>query len=465
MRDAWRRRLLADGLMLAGIVGVVLAVELLALLLLGRLPRAEERTVLVVATLAGIIGALATQPIRRRVQRVVRQLVGSDPEAPRELLDALGTRLTGPMPIDELLVDLAESLRRSLLLEAAEVWTGSEGGFERVVSDPERGPARIALSMQEEAVLTRGDVYGPDWLAVWLPALQAGRAGHEVRLAPMVSGGRLHGLIVAERPGGGARFDERDERVLLELARQVGFAIHNVRLAAQLQASLDQVRRQSEELRASRARVVSAGDAERRRIERDLHDGAQQRLVALIANLRLARELARSDPAEGFEVLEGLGTMGQEALTELRELAQGIYPPLLADRGLPDALAAAALRAPLDARVDVRVNDRQPADVEATVYFCCLEALQNVSKHAGAGATAAVRVVETGDWLRFEIADDGLGFEPETHAFGAGLTNMADRLGALGGTLTIESDPARGTQLVGAIPLTVRARTGTSAPP
>jgi signal transduction histidine kinase len=157
--------------------------------------------------------------------------------------------------------------------------------------------------------------------------------------------------------------------------------------------------------------------------------------------------------------------MGQEALTELRELAQGIYPPLLADRGLPDALAAAALRAPLDARVDVRVNDRQPADVEATVYFCCLEALQNVSKHAGAGATAAVRVVETGDWLRFEIADDGLGFEPETHAFGAGLTNMADRLGALGGTLTIESDPARGTQLVGAIPLTVRARTGTSAPP
>jgi signal transduction histidine kinase len=164
-------------------------------------------------------------------------------------------------------------------------------------------------------------------------------------------------------------------------------------------------------------------------------------------------------------VLEGLGTMGQEALAELRELAQGIYPPLLADRGLADALAAAALRAPLDARVDVRVSERHPADVEATVYFCCLEALQNVSKHAGAGATTTVRVLQTDEWLRFEIADDGVGFEPGAHAFGAGLTNMADRLGALGGTLTIDSAADRGTQLAGAIPLRVRARTGTSAPP
>ena len=135
-----------------------------------------------------------------------------------------------------------------------------------------------------------------------------------------------------------------------------------------------------------------AADAERRRIERDLHDGAQQHLIGLALQLRLARELAGSEPDKADEILGGLDSEIQETLERLRDLAHGIYPPLLQDRGLTDALAAAALRAPIAARVEAQGLGRYPPDVEATVYFCCLEAVQNAAKHAGDGAFVTIRV-------------------------------------------------------------------------
>ncbi len=213
------------------------------------------------------------------------------------------------------------------------------------------------------------------------------------------------------------------------------------------------VAEQVEELRASRTRIVSAADAERRRIERDLHDGAQQHLIGLAVHLRLARDLADSEPERTAELLDALGGDVQEALEQLRDLARGIYPPLLQDRGLAEALTAAAGRAPVRTRVEVSGIRRYEPDVEATVYFCCLEALQNAAKYGGDRATATVRVREEVGSLLFEVADDGAGFDMRDGRTGGGMTNMRDRVGAIGGSLRVESAPGHGTTISGLIPL------------
>jgi signal transduction histidine kinase len=258
---------------------------------------------------------------------------------------------------------------------------------------------------------------------------------------------------VARRVPGSERFNAEDDRVLTELARQVGLALHNVQLDSALQASLDEVRRQASELQASRARIVAASDQARRQIERNLHDGAQQHLVALAVNVRLARQLADADPEQAKLILDELGGELQDAVQELRELAHGIYPPLLMDQGLTAALRAAAGRSTLDVEVEVETSSRFAPDVEAAVYFCCLEALQNAAKHAGADAHVTVQLREDEGKLVFEVADDGAGFDPAGRAGGAGFTNMNDRLGAMGGALRVDAAPAKGTRISGAIPL------------
>jgi signal transduction histidine kinase len=452
-RPRWFARVVRHALLLAGLVGVIAAVQLLVLLALGRLPTDEERAVLLGSTIAAAVAALLYQPVRARLEGAADHVLGSRSAAPGDVLSALGVGLSRAVPLDELLLDLAEALRRSLELEAVEVWTSSGGRLERTASDPARGRGTVSLTPTEQSVIARAGVSGPARLAVWLPELLRGRDDRPVRTAPMVDGDELLGLVLAQRAPGGRAFGELDEHILAEFARQVGLALRNVRLDSQLQASLDEVSRQTEQLRASRARVVSAADAERRRIERDLHDGAQQQLVALCANLRLARELAGSQSVEVCKLLEQLGDDIEMALEALRELAHGIYPPLLADRGLAEALSAVAARAPVHTRLEAGVLSRYPPQVEATVYFCCLEALQNAGKHAGDAASATVRVVEKEGGLLFEVADDGAGFDPAAGGHGGGLTNMADRLGGIGGSLRIESSPGGGTCIAGAIPI------------
>jgi signal transduction histidine kinase len=237
------------------------------------------------------------------------------------------------------------------------------------------------------------------------------------------------------------------------LTRQVGPALRNVRLGSAPEDSVDELRLQVEELRASRARVVAAADDARRRIERDLHDGVQQHLVALAVNLQLARQLTDSDPAAAKTLLEEIGRDVREALEGVRELAQRIYPPLLLDRGLAEALSAASSGAGIPTRVEAAAIDRYASEVEATVYFCCLEALRNAARHAGAGARATVRAWHEPGALLFEVVDDGAGFEQRADRRGAGLTNISDRVGALGGRLTISSELGRGTRVSGTIPL------------
>jgi signal transduction histidine kinase len=451
-RTRRRARLLMYATLLGGLLALIAGVQLLVLLALGRIPTGEERAVLAVSTVAAAIAALLYQPMRARLERFAAGLT-PEQDAPGEGLRAIGARLSRAQPLDDVLLELAESLRRALQLECAELWTGSDGVLERAASDPDRGSASLRLTSAEQAVVARAGVSGPPWLAVWLPALLEGRREGPFSVAPIANAGELLGLVVAERPEGRADFSDGDIRLLAELARQVGFALRNVRLDSQLQASLGELRRHADELRLSRARVVSAADAERRRIERDLHDGAQQRLVSIVVNLRLARELAGSDPAEATVLLERLGDEAQSALEELREIAHGIYPPLLADRGLADALSAVAGRAPIRTRLEVEPRRRYPPQIEATVYFCCVEALQNASKHAGRDASATLSVRDTEGALVFEVRDDGSGFSVGSARGGAGLANMTDRLGAIGGSLRVDSSPGRGTRVAGTIPL------------
>jgi signal transduction histidine kinase len=446
-------RLLAHTVSIAGLTCVVAAVYLVVVVGLGSAPDRGDRSLLVLSMVSAAVAALLYGPARQRLTLYANRLVYGEREAPDTVLRTFGSRLSRAIPMDELLLQVAESLRKTLSLSAAEVWTGSGGRLDRSVSVPDVPSMGLVLSPQEESVVARAGVTGTAWLSVWLPGVVAGREASLLRVAPTTHSGRVLGLIVAVRPPGGDQFTADDDVVLTELARQVGLALHNVELDSALQRSLEDLRLQAEQLRESRARIVAAADAARRQIERNLHDGAQQHLVALAVNVRLARKLAETDPAGSLEILDQLGEGLQSAVQELRALAHGIYPPLLADRGIEEALRGAAGRAVLPTQVEAGGLPRYSPEMEAAVYFCCLEALQNAGKHAGAGASVTVRVWEEPGALCFEVADDGAGFDTRGgKAKGAGFVNMGDRVGAMGGTLQVNSALGQGTTLSGRIP-------------
>jgi signal transduction histidine kinase len=206
------------------------------------------------------------------------------------------------------------------------------------------------------------------------------------------------------------------------------------------------------QLEDSRKRIARAADVERSRIERDLHDGAQQRLIALRIKLSLAEELAHRDPVAGIQAVHDLGVQLELTLDELRNLAQGVYPAILSDRGLRDAFRSVLVDSPLTGHLAARGVTRHPAEVETAVYFTCLEAMQNAIKH-GRGATGLWVSLRQDDRLRFVVRDDGQGFELGTGASNGGMRNMRDRVEAVGGQLTVESTPGHGTRISGSVPL------------
>jgi signal transduction histidine kinase len=231
----------------------------------------------------------------------------------------------------------------------------------------------------------------------------------------------------------------RDEPQLKQaVAEYASMALENERLSSELKASLHEVRK-------SRARIIAAADGERRRIERDLHDGAQQRLVALGIRLRIAEEAVGENPERDRERLHALGDELIKALEETRTLARGIYPQLLAERGLTEALKSAAREGPIDIMVTHDGIGRYSGEVESAIYFFCLEALQNALKHAAGATAVTIALTDQDCLLTAEVRDNGLGFDAERTEPGAGLTNMKDRLGAVGGTLGVIATPGVGT--------------------
>ena len=448
---------LVQTLVIAGLVGMVSGVYLLVVIGLGRVPEGRERTTLALSMAAAAVACILAFPARKRLEEWANQRVYGERHSPDEALRTFGNRMSRAVPMDELLLQLVETLTKTMHLSAAEIWTGGDGRFTRSVSVPERRPAHLWLRGEEISVVARAHAQGNAWLQVWAPKLLDDRDDRMVRSVSVAHLGELLGLIVLERRADDTAFNEEEDRVLVELARQVGLALHNVSLDSALQASLDELRIRNEQLVSSRARIVVAADESRRQIERNLHDGAQQHLVALAVKVGLIKTLMEADPDTAKGMLAELRGDVQATLTELRELAHGIYPPLLRDRGLAEALQTAANRATLPTTVEAQGVARYDTDVEAAVYFCCLEAMQNAGKHAGDDASIRV-VIGNGDGsLWFEVADDGAGFDPGSSAEGHGFINMRDRLGAFGGELTVTSSPGEGSSVRGTLPVTTRS--------
>jgi signal transduction histidine kinase len=254
---------------------------------------------------------------------------------------------------------------------------------------------------------------------------------------PVHDRGELLGALAVTMPANDPIGPGR-QRLVRDLADQAGLALRNVRLI--------------EELRASRQRLVAAQDEGRRRLERNIHDGVQQQLVALAVRLRLADTLVERDPARAREAIAALQDEANDALEDLRDLARGIYPPLLADRGLEAALAAQAKKGTTPATVEADGVARYAREIESTVYFCALEALNNVAKYADATAVL-VRLEQRNGTLRFTVRDDGRGFDPRATVSGTGLQGMTDRLEAIGGSLRVDSAIGTGTTVTGVVPV------------
>ena len=405
-------RLLTHTVALAGLTALVLAVYVVVVLGLGRTPSGGERSLLLLSMLAAGICALLYLPARHWLTARANRMVYGERVAPDETLRTFGQRLTRSIPLDELMLQLAENLRKSMILTSAEIWTGKDGYYELMAGVPHRQPAPVEIGAKERAVVARAGVSGGTWLDIWVPQLVVPTGSASMRVAPVAHGGMLLGFIVVTRRPDGEPFTESEDMVLTELARQIGLALHNVQLDTALQASLDQLRQRNQELQESRARIVAAGDAERRKLERNLHDGAQQHLVALAVKLRLAHDAVEDDPDDAMAMIDEIKADVQSAIAELRALAHGIFPPLLVSGGLSEALPAAAGRCPLPAAVELEGVGRYGNEIEAAVYFCVLEALQNAGKHAGESASITVRLVADTELLRFEVSDDGVGFEP-----------------------------------------------------
>ena len=268
-----------------------------------------------------------------------------------------------------------------------------------------------------------------------LPEGDSGRSVSEVRDNGALVAAIVHDRALAARP-----------QLVQAGVALASVVLDNQRLAAEAAASLREVRR-------SRARIATSAERERRRIERDLHDGAQQRLVALRIELELAEELVRRDPERGAARLRELEQEVDDALAELRTLAHGVYPPLLGDRGLADALTEATARSTVPVKLETRDVSRYPPEVEGAVYFCILEALQNVLKHAEGARHVLIRLEgDTTAELRFSVHDDGAGAPGGVIRAGAGITNMRDRLSAIDGDVVVSSSVGAGTVVRGRVP-------------
>jgi len=392
------------------------------------LGRGDEPNVALSIAATAIV-AVAFQPVRERVQRFASRLVYGRRATPYEVLARLSRRAAGTFATEDVLPRSARVIAEGMGASRVVVWLRVERELRPAASWPGTAdpPSAVALS--------NGD----------MPVLEGDRA------APVRLGNELIGAITVDKPAG-EPFTPAEEKLLDDLAGQAGLVISNVRLTAELEANIERVESQAQELRASRQRIVAAQDEERRRLERNIHDGAQQHLVALAVKLRLARQTIARDAVKGREMLVALQDEIGSALDTLSSLALGIYPPLLEEQGLAPALAAQYTRSGLPVRLSTDLAHRYPIEAEAAVYFCVLEALQNAAKHASA-SRIDVRLEEGAGELRFEVRDDGVGFRLSANGGGTGLQGIRDRLAVFGGDAEVQSSPGRGTTIRGRVPV------------
>ena len=377
----------------------------------------------VLTVAAAVAVALLFQPVRQRARLVANRFVYGERATPYQVLADFAEDMAGQLDFDTALDRMASILAGATGAVRVEVWirVGSELRPQVTWPHGSAPPAAVPLA---------GDGGLPPFE---LPA----------RAVAVRHGDELLGALAIQKPRN-EPVSAAEDKLLAHLASQAGLVLRNVRLTAELQATID-------DLLASRRRLVRAQDEERQRIERNLHDGAQQQLVALMVELSLLEDSA-GDPAEVRQVTGQLRAGLRAAVGDLRALARGIYPPLLADQGLGPALRAQAGRAPLPVQVLADGIGRYPRDAEGAVYFCALEALQNVAKYARASrATVALSCARS--QLEFTVADDGAGFDPANARQGTGLQGMADRLAAAGGTLRVNSVPGVGTTISGSLPV------------
>jgi signal transduction histidine kinase len=349
--------------------------------------------------------SVAFQPARRRAQRLADRLVYGERATPYEVLSGFSERLAETYSVDDVLPRMA-----------------------RVLADGVGAKVTIVLGTESS----------PTTVASW-PADPSPPGSELQSFAVRHQGQHLGAIEVATAPD--EALDPSRKKLVADVAAQAGLVLRNAALI--------------EDLRGSRQRLVTAQDQERRRIERNIHDGAQQQLVALAVKLKLADSLVGKDEERVHAMLADLQVETNNALEDLRDLARGIYPPLLADKGLAAALESQGRKSVVPVSVETDGIGRYAQEIESAVYFSCLEALQNVTKYAEA-SSATVRLAQSNGNLSFEVADDGVGFDPATASRGSGLQGIADRLAALGGEVTIRSAPGDGTTVAGRLPVAPR---------
>jgi signal transduction histidine kinase len=385
------------------------AVYVLVVVVIGAVIGVTEGLSLVVTAIV----AVAFQPLRQRAQHFANRLVYGERATPYEVLSRFSEQVGETYSGEDIHVRMVRLLAEGTGASSAGVWLKVGDEFRPVATWPTDGSPAVVQT-------TAGQV----------PSFEDATAS-----VPVKHRGELLGMLTLVKPPN-EPLTPVEQTLVTDLAGQAALLLANSVLV--------------EDLRASRQRLVAAQDEERRRLERNLHDGAQQQLVALAVGLRLASRTAMSDPATTAQVLAGLeGDVG-DTLENLRDLARGVYPPLLADQGLVAAIEAQSRRSTVPVHVESDRIGRYAQEVETAVYFCTLEALQNAAKYAEPGEVVVRLREEQGD-LVFTIEDDGRGFDQATTKLGSGLQNMSDRLAALGGNLFVRSSPGEGTTVEGRV--------------
>lgn len=381
---------------------------------------AGQRFPVSLAVVVTIVSSMVFGPARHWMEGLADRWVFGERLSGYELLRRFGATLEETFAVEELAPRVAAMIRQGLDVR----W--------------------VRISLYREG--TTLEPVGADGVALGSKAIPAATA-------PLLDGTKPVGRIDCGPKAEGS-FRKKDQELLETLGRQAALALRNSRLAAELADRLEEIYRQAQELTASRTRIVQAEETERRRIERNIHDGVQQEIVALLAKLRLARNQLGRDPGVADATLAEIQEEARQALEDLRELARGIHPPVLSDRGLLEAVEARAARLPLGITIEAERSLRGRRYDEATegaAYFLVCEALSNVLKHASA-RHATVRLAQEDGKLLVEVIDDGKGFTPNGTS-GSGLRGLADRIEALGGDLRITSSPGEGTSLAARLPV------------